>query len=130
MEALKVALAETQATLSDAIAREQTYRTREQHLLEENLRLRDELKRATTAGDVHSSPSPKLDGSESSQQGRNDCTLLEEYPIVIHSKKGNVRAFRGSLTTPVRSRGRFLPELDTWRSSSQRRRSLQTSVWG
>lgn len=127
-EELKNALAETRKTLKDAIAREENYRIREQHLLEENLKLRDELKRANHAGGAHSTSAANPDAAESSQQGRNSSTLLEEYPIVIHTKKGIVRAVRETLTTLSRSTGHLLPDLDTWRSSSQRRRSLRTIV--
>eukprot|EP00210_Caulerpa_lentillifera_P000566 g547.t1 len=82
-------LEDTQAALATALARIEAYRIREQHLVEENLKLKEQLKITTGVGTVNSS---SLSNTQSSVQNRDriNYRLQEEYPIVLHSKKGKV----------------------------------------
>lgn len=84
-------LEDTQASLATALARIEAYRIREQHLLDENLKLQEEIRRLTGIdGSMKSSP-VKDRPSESQTQENTNYLLHEEYPIVLHTKKGSVR---------------------------------------
>eukprot|EP00210_Caulerpa_lentillifera_P002251 g2163.t1 len=84
-------LHETQESLSKALARIEEFQILQQHLLEENLRLRDKLENAFGGESVNSVSSQSLSyPSLGIRPDGDNFSLLEEYPIILHTKKGKV----------------------------------------
>ena len=105
-QSLQKSLEDIQSSLATALARIEAYRIREKFLLQENFKLREDLKRTdgqTLDAALKSTVSYRYRSgaiSETAQEQEAvqefhrregiNYRLHEEYPIVLHTNKGNV----------------------------------------
>lgn len=141
-------LEDTQASLATALARIEAYRLREKFLLRDNYKLREELKKTdgqTLEAALTATTSRRFANGSSSETAKEEAAvrqftsgeginyrLHEEYPIILHTKKGKVgqpTLLEGKRRL-FRFRHRCRQIQSVWKCLNARRELEQRSLWG
>lgn len=137
-------LEDTQASLATALARIEAYRIREKFLLSENYKLKEELKKTEgqTLEEALKATTSRRDLRNKREFEQEEATvrdfasgeginyrLHEEYPIVLHTKKGKVKpSVKVRIERFRRLRLHFLPIRNISKSLKAKGRSVRVNL--